>query len=415
MPSLAETAQSLPEPAPAAYTELDSYYAALDRKGTAHPGYGLYPRDGSAEVTDVERAISQITIPGQHRNVVVGSGMAAVYGALTFGLRHQYEPGAQRQPLVASAEELYSQSLEIANADLPSYGSRKRKFNSGDDEEIDRLFEGELPDVIFLETVGNSATIPVHNVLRLLQNQRDVEGKKPLIVWDNTLPLSTGINFDDFLDPEDEVLVVESLTKGGMHNSGHLGVVYSANEELMDEFRRHKARLGIVTSTGIDGLILETIQASTETYDERNLALFASAGHIATELAGAVEIAKATLEKPDPGFFIPKPVSKTAHPNISTQQTPVENAGSPVTWISDTSWDETKTRRVFETIVAHREVKEQIDEGQLFLGQSFGFEHARLLYDPGATQIRVAGGYGIENEPLARALRNAVLDAYIGE
>jgi hypothetical protein len=44
------------------------------------------------------------------------------------------------------------------------------------------------------------------------------------------------------------------------------------------------------------------------------------------------------------------------------------------------------------------------------MGQSFGFAEATLLYDPNATQIRIAGGYDIDSKALGRALHKALTE-----
>ncbi|MFI5270576.1 MAG: PLP-dependent transferase [Candidatus Saccharimonadales bacterium] len=403
---------NLPQPIPSAYTVLADYYDALERKGTSHPGFGLYPRDGSAEVADVESAISEITIEGQERNVVVASGMAAVFGALTLGLKHQYDPKNSERPSIAYANELYSQSRGLIR-DFRSYGSVTQGFDSERPEEIDGLFSGEAPTVIFAETVANSANTPVLNVPHLLARLRDFDGHKPVVVLDNTLPLSTGVDFDSLLKPDDPVIVVESLTKGAMHNSGHLGVVYSPNEKLIEEFRRHKARIGSVTSTGVDSAIFETIQAATPTYRRRNLSLFASAAALHGALHEAQLEASEVLELNDPGFNITGP-TLPKHPNYAFAQDTLPSGGSPVAWISDTTMDEVKARQRFEAILSHPRVAEQMDDGQVFYGQSFGFDTARFLYDPGdPLQLRIAGGYAIDSFALAEAIKEATLEAYI--
>jgi hypothetical protein len=346
----------------------------------------------------------------------VASGMAAVFGAVTFALKQQYKARGEDRPRIAYPYELYSQSTALFTEDFRSYGSKTEKYDSGDEADIEHLFApGVAPTVIFAETVANSANTPVLNVHRLLSRLREFDGPKPLVVLDNTLPLSTGIDFEELLEPDDPAIVLESLTKGAMHNSGHLGVVYSPNEELIDAFRKHKARIGAVTSTGIDRHILETVRSSAPSYRARNLALFASTAAIHSALEEAQAEAGEILGEADAGFNITGP-TLPKHDNYAYAADNLPDGGSPVAWISDTSLDEVKSKRRFEGIVGHPRIQEQMAEGQVFLGQSFGFDTARLLHDPKAPlQIRIAGGYAINSAAFADALREAVRDVYVGD
>lgn len=394
----------LPTPTLERYEFEAQLTESLGRKGTPEPGPGLYPRDGTEEVTEVEAALSDFTIPGQELNVVVGSGMAAVGGSVRYLLQRK---GRQlgRAPKLAHPYRAYTQSSRTFES-LRYMGVRTVAFDPGNPEAIDRLFDEGGADVIALETVANTADSTVAHLRHLFGRLREAGPDGPEASLDNTLALSTGIDFDAILTDEDPVLVAESSTKGPLHNSGHLGVVYGRNEELINGFRKYKATEGLVTSTGVDSLILEALEQTLPRFDERNRALYRSTGILATWLA------RAQQEQGDnPDIFVSFP-ELPDHPNHEYARQELTNGVSPVVFIDHpTSYmEEDGARKFFKDITEHPAVREQIEAGQVFLGQSFGFQEATLLYDPNATQVRIAGGYGIDSEKLGKALCEALVD-----
>jgi len=395
----------LPKPAPNVYKTERGLTASLLRKGTARPGRGLYPRDGTANVTDVETAISALTIPGQRNNVIVSSGMAAVTAATEFALKtrgKQLWPG--RGPKLVHGIEHYSQSL-AAFLDLQYMGVDVEGFDVGA-KTVESLMAEKEPDVLCFETVANTPGMPVFDVHGLLAITRELpEDEAPIVVFDHTVALSTGLDFTAILTPKDKYLIAESATKGGMHNSDHLGVVYSKHEELMDDFRKYKATHGVVTSTHADIAYLRAIQATTPGYHERNRALYASTG----KLAVAMSQAQRELGS-DPEFTVSFPTFED-HPHHAYAKKHFLHGVAPVVFMACNGFDPAQARQLLQRIAKHPKMKEQINEGQIFMGQSFGFKEARLLYDRHAPYIRVAGGYDIDSDALAEALFEAAVDA----
>lgn len=394
----------LPQPFPYRYTDEAQFSASLSMKGTPRPCDGLYPRDGSVPVTEIEEAIAQLTIPDQRHNVIVGAGMAGVSGATLFALQHQ---GRQHEevPTLLHSRDLYGQSTALFT-DWRYIGIRTRTFDAGSNTYLDGLGEGESPQVVFTETVANTPDMPVLDLHGLLARVRPLGEDGPIVVLDNTVPLSTGLDLKSMLRPEDRVLVVESATKSYMHNSEHLGVVYSPNEELIDGFRKYKARLGAVTSTGADPLILERLKAGIPSFHERNRALYESTGKIAMALAEA----QAALGD-NPEFTVTFP-TLPGHPNRDYAEEHFDSGLSPVVFMA-TAIQEGAAHDLFKRIVEHDLIGGkggQIDQGQIFMGQSFGFSEATILYDPRASYVRVAGGYDIDSDALAGALREAAAD-----
>jgi aspartate/methionine/tyrosine aminotransferase len=191
-----------------------------------------------------------------------------------------------------------------------------------------------------------------------------------------------------------------------MNNSGHLGVVYSKNPDLIEAFRKFKATKGMVTSTGADRGILRAIEATTPGFHERNRALMASTGTIAVGLAEAAELSKDATHE---GFTVTFPALED-HPDHEYVTEHLHEGVSPVVFMACKGFDPELARQLLIRVSEHPRIREQIKEGQISLGQSFGFDTARLLYDQHASYVRVAGGYNIDSDALADALKEAAAD-----
>ncbi|PIZ63201.1 hypothetical protein COY17_01105 [Candidatus Saccharibacteria bacterium CG_4_10_14_0_2_um_filter_52_9] len=396
--------ETLPLPCTGRYATEEELTESLSRKGTALPGSGLYPRDGTETVTAIESAISEVTIPEQHLNVVVGAGMSAVSGAVRFGLATTGNERGNPAPL-AHARELYEQSTRVFD-NLRSIGVARTTFDSGDATSVGRVV-AKNPGVIFAETVANTPGMPVLDVMELLERTRTHASDKdrPIAVLDNTLPLSTGIDFNSMLTPDDRVLIVESPTKSAMHNGGLLGAVYSKNEELMDGFRKFKATEGLVTSTQADQEILEALEATIPGFHSRNRALFESTGRIAVALADAqAELGRST------DFTVDFPLLPN-HDNYDYADEHLVNGVSPVVFMACTNFEEGSARNLYRRISKHPRILELINDGQIYGGQSFGFKEASLLYSHDANYVRIAGGYDVDQDALADAIYEAAADA----
>lgn len=392
----------LPIPTPGRYETEGELTESLGRKGTPEPGPDLYPRDGTEAVTRIEAAMSELTIPGQNLNVITSSGINALGGAVRYALQKRGREGVERSKL-GHQNRAYTQSVRIYES-LRYMGIRAVGFDPGDSAAVDRLFDQGV-DVIATETVSNTPESSVLDLAHFLGRLREAGQDGPIAVIDHTIALKTGIDLEEWLDPNDRVLVTESATKGAMHNSEHLGVVYSLNEELMNDFRRYKATEGLVTSTHADAAILRALEATIPGFHERNRALYASTDTIAVAAARAQEELGADAE-----FTVSFPTFSD-HPNHEYAKEHLKNGVSPVVFLDCVRWDdEDAARGLLKRIAEHPRIEEQIREGQIYLGQSFGFPEATLLYDPNASQVRIAGGYNIDSDALSEALFEALTD-----
>ncbi|HYF96624.1 MAG TPA: hypothetical protein VD947_01140, partial [Patescibacteria group bacterium] len=227
----------------------------------------------------------------------------------------------------------------------------------------------------------------------------------PIAVLDNSFPLSTGLDFSVLLKPDDPVLIVESGTKNLMNNSELMGIVYSPNEVLIEQFRKHKAHSGAVNSTGALQSISEKMALTIPGFHDRNRRVFSSTDKLATALIEArSELGSST------DFVIDYP-TMPSHPNhdIATELTP-EGLGfiSPAVFIEYTKVD---ARPLIRRISEHPALRDYIREGEIGLGQSFGLPKARLLYDMHAPNVRFAGGFDLTDEDgLAAAVKEAAAD-----
>jgi cystathionine beta-lyase/cystathionine gamma-synthase len=401
----------LPEPAPDRLTTIEALDEHLLEKGVPRPcrKKRLYPRDGHAEIADIEELLSEVTIPEQHLNVVVPAGMSAI-GVATgtaLSLSHKMENGRRKDPTLAYANGLYGQSSALFQ-DYKDWGISAYGFNSGSEEDLDRIME-EKPDVVFLETVANTPDMPVANIRRLLDWGHSDEGSETTFVFDNTLPLKTGIDFDTLLTPEDKVLIVESFTKAELHNSDMGGVVYSKNEELIREVRRQRITHGLSIPLAATRPFIEALETALPGFHERNKALFASTGKIALALWEA----RKELGK-DADFDISFPTLPN-HPNYAyvkdnMPKRYVPKKVSPVVFIGSNDMYEGAGRDLLDRITRHPRMEEQIKEGQSYFGQSFGYPEATYLYHPDYFYVRFSGGYDMDSDAFAAAIKEAAAD-----
>lgn len=387
----------LPPPTVESYRTEEALTESMLRKGTANPGVGLYPRDGTEPVATIEEQVSEVTLGSQAHNVIMVSGMSAVREAVLFAADKQGP-----KPKLAYGYDQYSQSAEHFRK-LDNIGVNTQGFNSGSRKDVESVLE-QGADVVFAETVANGPNTPVLDIHYLLEALRSSENP-PIAVLDNTLPLSTGLDFSILLRPDDPVMVVESATKNLMNNSELLGIVHSPNEDLIEGFRKHKAHSGAVNSISASGAILDKLSRTIPGFHERNRRVFSSTSKIATALAEAND----ELGK-DTDFLMTHP-TMASHPNHDLAQdlTPEGlDFMSPTVFIERTKLN---AKPLIRRIAKHPALRDYIDEGEIGLGQSFGMPKARLLYDMNAPNVRFAGGFDLSDEEgLAAAIKEAAAD-----
>jgi hypothetical protein len=159
---------------------------------------------------------------------------------------------------------------------------------------------------------------------------------------------------------------------------------------------------------------LATIAAKLEVtipgFNDRNRAVFSSTNLIARALLEA--LAELGQEADFYATFPPDP----NHPNSALAHSMSFDGSelgftSPVVFITATDWSENGAANLMRRLVEHPVMREQIEAGQIHLGQSFGMSSARLLYDRNAPHVRFAGGFDLADEvALASAIKEASVD-----
>lgn len=339
----------------------------LDAKANFDP-VNLYPRDGSELLGEIEESVSVLAGTDQENLLVYNSGMSAVTDAVDTALMYS----GKSSPTLACARELYSQSQRYVQNFLGKQGVKIVYFDSGDNDAIEETIKRQKPDVVFGETIGNFVNVPVMDLDFVRRQSEDLGA---VAVIDNTLPLSTSQPIGDTLKDNEKLIVVESGTKSYSFNRELLGVAYTNNDELRSMLQRYRRTRGSLPSASSLEIIGGILPESRKDFDERNRRLFKSTADIA--------IALATAKPDDSGFVISHPISKD-HDNHHYYSSAYPGNASPVFYIQSSRHNQYE---VAERLWARSDVRDQAK-----LGQSFGFDHARIVADENVGAVRIAGG-----------------------
>jgi cystathionine beta-lyase/cystathionine gamma-synthase len=347
----------------------------------------LYPRDGSQLLGEVEAKLACLAGISEENTLSYTSGMAAVTDAIDVALKASGKP----QPTLACAEQTYSQTRRYIDNFLQGTAVKIVRFDSGNNNEITKLIEQKRPDVILTETISNYVDVPVLDTQFLLDAVRQ-QTERSVVVLDNTLPLSTVSPLGESLSDDDNVIVVESGTKSYTFNTELLGVGYSKSEVLLDYLRRYRRTRGSLPSTRSLEHIMSVLPEDREDFDERNLRLFRNTGDIAIRLAENLK---------GDEFLVSHPGLPT-HDNYEFYTRQYPNQGTPVLYIQ---FDKQRASQyeVTELLWSNPDVQDQAR-----LGQSFGFDHTRIVPDENVGTVRIAGGADTDGKVLGAALAEAL-------
>jgi cystathionine beta-lyase/cystathionine gamma-synthase len=347
----------------------------------------LYPRDGSERLAKTEAAVAEIAGVESNSVVLFNSGMSAITTAVEVALAASENP----KPVLACAEQMYGQTCGYVEGWLVKRGVRVVRFDSGSTDHINSVLEKHQPDVFVSETIGNGPDMPVIDIDNLLKTTRDQE-KPPVLVLDNTLPLSTALPLSDRLTPKDKTIVVESGTKSYSFNTELSGIAYTKNSDLVHKLKGHRRMTGSMPGLSSLKNIANLLPSSKEFFDERNRRIYQNTGRLAVALSDITHAASDIL---------------VSHPSLPThdnyefaKETKLDHA-SPVLFLQctgNTSQFEL-TRTLWQSEGVRKHAK---------LGQSFGFDHARIFPDETAPAVRVAPGAYSDIENLARELRTTL-------
>lgn len=346
----------------------------------------LYPRDGSRLLGEVEARLADLAGVENGQALAYTSGMSAVTDAIDVAL-HNSDTST---PTIACAAETYTQTKRYIENFLRGRRANIVYFDSGDRDEVARVLTDRQPDVVVAETVSNYVNVPVLDTDFLLELVRSRE-HGPTVVLDNTLPLSTAQPLGEKLDVEDRIIVVESGTKSYSFNTELLGLGYTGNPQLLDYLRKYRRTRGSLPSMQSLDYIGGILPTNREAFDERNLRLFANTGDIALRLAADLGDNSDILVS-HPGL--------ASHANNRFYSERYPDQATPVFYIQSLSRNQFE---IAEQLWGSAAVREQAK-----LGQSFGFDHVRLVADENICAVRISGGADTNGKEFGSACANAL-------
>lgn len=369
------------------FESIRALRGALEQKDR-YEQINLYPRDGQELLGDAEEFAADVIGVNPSEVLIFGSGMAAIDTALEVGLRQM---GQKHDSLIARSTVLYSQSA----ARIQSYGALGIKsafFESGDREDVIEMLD-RSPSVIFSETVGNGPGVPVLDHRIIIDSLRDsTDG--PVTILDNTLPLSTGLALSEQITEEDKVIVVESGTKSYTQNGEISGIAYTKHPELLVALKGLRREKGNSTGVGSTDKVKSLLPEDRDEFNVRNLRLLKNTADIAAVLGRAGK---------ETHGFVPFHPSLPDHPNYElAREIGLPYGGSPVIFIQPGS--------INQEALAHRIAESTETKQYINIGQSFGFNVARLYLDVPSGSVRVAGGANNKStEDLCQGIHDALL------
>ncbi len=346
----------------------------------------LYHRDGSVLLGQVEKRLAGLAGVKPENILSYNSGMSAVTDAVDVAL-HVAE---SEEITLACSAETYTQTKKYIEHFIRDKRAKVIYFDSGDANEVKRIIEDRRPDVFVAETVANYTGVPVLDVEALIDVNRDAGGNTT-IVLDHTLPLSTGYPLGEQLTKDDRIIAVESGTKSYTFNKALLGVAYTKDLQLVDWLRRYRRNRGSLPGPEHLEKIDELLPLNHEAFDVRNHALQRNTGEFATRLA--------ELKPNDAPFCINHP-NIPSHDNHQLYRAQYPDGGSPVVYIESSKIDQYE---IAERLWSNPEVRRHAR-----LGQSFGFDHTRIVADENIAAVRVAVGSETNGQELAEACAEAL-------
>jgi cystathionine beta-lyase/cystathionine gamma-synthase len=369
------------------FEDVAALQAGLEEKGH-YASQTLYPRDGTDLLTRTEEHISMLARTEPENTLLYTSGMAAVVAAVEVALHHK---GSENRVLACPAQ-LYSQTTEYLANYMSNRGIELVYFNAGSTTHVEQVLETKNPCVVIAETVGNEPTISVLDTEHMIDVAAATRSK-PVVVLDNTLPLSTGLKLNEQLVEDDKVIVVESGTKSYTMNAELAGILHSQNPELLCVARALRRTSGTMPGIGSVERIQTLLPETVASFDERNQALYANTGKLALWLQQA-EQEGAEFQTIHPQL--------PSHPNHEFAINKFPNGVSPVLYVR-CGWDSDQFDFT-EQLWRHPDVRKHAD-----LGQSFGFDRARILPDQHFPVVRIAGGVHTNVDELGAALYEAAI------
>lgn len=384
------------------YGSVEAMAEVLTTKGT-HDAYGMYPTDGTASVIELEKRLGVLEGMSQREVVAYHAGMSAVEDAIDTALHLASQRG--QHPKIAKPEQSYSQTDVYITKYLTRRGVRVCCYDSGDPEDVAYVLEEDKPQVFLSETVSNGPRMPVLDHEHLLRTVRNIDEKqRPVVILDNTLPLSTGLPIGQELSDEDRVVIVNSGMKMISLNSEMLGYSYSRNEELLKELREYRITRRTIPSVTATEQLLSVVpevdtyaaqEAAKGAFDQRNARIFANSKRLA-EIIFQAEQDGAPFQVVHPNIG--------EHPNRAYVEQYFEDgvAPAPVLYLHSHPDKISHIELAKKLFDKNDAVKQGVE-----LRQSFGFDEASFLFSLDAPVIRIAAGANTDVDALGSALYEA--------
>lgn len=379
--------ETLLEPAIPCYDSVGEQREAGNRKLTGESP--TYLRYGTPIHTEVEERLAELAGARPSETLIFNTGMSAVRAAIESGLS-QVEPGQQAK--IAFSRQLYTGTRRWLHEEAQSRGFAYKEFDASDYRHIERVVNKFNPDIILSETVGNYVDAPVLDYKSLLDIGRE-QHKQPLIVLDNTLPLSTVCDVYSATGEQDRACIVESGTKAYAFNNETLGLAYSKNPSVVQSLRA-KRNDGNLPGIGSTRYIAELLPTKQE-FDERNLVIFENTGRIALKLHEASLAA-------DQKFIVDHP-SLPTHENYAQPHVPNNGNVTPVIFVTPCVANGSGTLDFAKKIGDNPTVREHIQ-----ISDSFGFDQTAFYSADQGSYVRIAPGARTDTEALGDALYNAL-------
>lgn len=341
----------------------------------------LYPRDGTERLSQLEGRFAELVGVRDDQLVLCASGMAAVTGTVDSLLT--------RDSVLAFPHSAYSRTLGYAEW-LRKAGIKVVQLDSGDPQDVERVVTAHRPTVILSETVGNGPDTPVLDIGELY-DACDRADLQPTFVLDNTLPLSTGLDTQTLLGDDRKTIFVESATKAYAFNKELAGLVYSADQALLEGVRRQRQTDGFGPNVaGVEAL--HSLIPSTAEFDERNARVFKNSRSLAYAAFKA---------QGDGTVFTTSHPDLPDHPGLLLSRGTLLDGSSPVFYLNcgldvDQYW-------LADQLWQSEEVRHHAD-----LGQSFGFDRVRILPNATYPTVRISAGATTDVDAFGCALKRTL-------
>lgn len=352
----------------------------------------LYPRDGTIELCKLEARVAHLARSKAAELVLFNTGMSAVQAAIEVILDREGLLARGRAPVLAYSRQPYSQTAKFLAKRMKQRGIKVVGFDCGSAGSIKQVISDHQPDIVFAETVGNGPDVPVLDT----ESLRAIVAKQlpaSTLILDNTLPLSTALPLAETFRQGERLLVIESGTKSYTLNSEIMGLIYSAHPGLLKDLRTYRRETGTMPGLGSLDRIGSILPKTKRAFDERNRRLYQNTQD--TALAVYEPEAKGT------DWAVAHPALPT-HRNHQFVKEHYPHGVTPLFFIQCTGTADQfeLARRLWK----HPGVRKHAD-----LGQSFGFDRARILPREDAPAVRIAGGAHTNAAELGKAIKEALL------